>query len=338
MNAYLELLPAVDVKGGQAVQQPLLLLRGRRDVRHEVDEQPIVRHVMRQVRMGPVRAPQHPVGELLHHTPRKRTDVRIVRLWTGNWQDYTSNARYLETLREGARLRVRVASPGYDPARGGPAVADWAVLTLDVPLGAQAQRVGPTPDREAEVEVHRVVHGIELALGRGPDVAINHSAAALALHAANHPETLHLDHRQPFNVRNLMQGYWSLGASPRFLLLALASGIPFNGMFLYVLSAPAFLGELLGLPRSPSSPAEDWVEYEAGNVTLAVMTPHTHDYEFAPLRIPPGTSRSAAATMLSLQADVGGWELARLQLHPDGTRKVVLRRRARLSYLPQPVT
>ena len=35
--------------------------------------------------------------------------------------------------------------------------------------------------------------GIELALGRGPDVAINHSAAALALHAANHPETLHLD-------------------------------------------------------------------------------------------------------------------------------------------------
>lgn len=35
--------------------------------------------------------------------------------------------------------------------------------------------------------------GIEAALGRGPDVAINHSAAALALHAANHPDTLHLD-------------------------------------------------------------------------------------------------------------------------------------------------
>ena len=60
------------------------------------------------------------------------------------------------------------------------------------------------------------------------------------------------------------------------------------------------------------------------------------DYEFAPLRIPPGTSRSAAATMLSLQADTGGWELARLPLHADGTRKVVLRRRARLSYLPKP--
>jgi DNA (cytosine-5)-methyltransferase 1 len=35
--------------------------------------------------------------------------------------------------------------------------------------------------------------GIERALGRSPDVAINHSGPALALHAANHPETLHLN-------------------------------------------------------------------------------------------------------------------------------------------------
>lgn len=34
--------------------------------------------------------------------------------------------------------------------------------------------------------------GIEMALGRSPDIAINHNADALALHAANHPETLHL--------------------------------------------------------------------------------------------------------------------------------------------------
>jgi DHA1 family bicyclomycin/chloramphenicol resistance-like MFS transporter len=61
------------------------------------------------------------------------------------------------------------------------------------------------------------------------------------------PETLHAAHKQAFNVRNLMRGYWQLGSSPRFLLLALASGIPFNGMFLYVLSAPAFLGEVLEL-------------------------------------------------------------------------------------------
>jgi DHA1 family bicyclomycin/chloramphenicol resistance-like MFS transporter len=61
------------------------------------------------------------------------------------------------------------------------------------------------------------------------------------------PETLHLSHRQPLKVSNLMQGYWQLGLDPRFLLLALASGVPFNGMFLYVLSAPAFLGDHLAL-------------------------------------------------------------------------------------------
>ena len=61
------------------------------------------------------------------------------------------------------------------------------------------------------------------------------------------PETLHVTQRQPFNARNLMQGYWQLGSSARFLLLALASGVPFNGMFLYVLAAPAFLGEHLRL-------------------------------------------------------------------------------------------
>jgi catechol 2,3-dioxygenase-like lactoylglutathione lyase family enzyme len=48
-----------------------------------------------------------------------------------------------------------------------------------------------------------------------------------------------------------------------------------------------FYGEVLGLRRNPNSPADDWVEYEVGNVTLAVMTPHTHEYEFAPL--PPAT-------------------------------------------------
>jgi DHA1 family bicyclomycin/chloramphenicol resistance-like MFS transporter len=72
----------------------------------------------------------------------------------------------------------------------------------------------------------------------------------VALWTANYkllPETLHLSHRQPFEVGHLMRGYWQLGSNPRFFLLALASGIPFNGMFLYVLSAPAFLGDHLQL-------------------------------------------------------------------------------------------
>ncbi|MDN4587398.1 Bcr/CflA family drug resistance efflux transporter [Xenophilus aerolatus] len=61
------------------------------------------------------------------------------------------------------------------------------------------------------------------------------------------PETLHATQRQPFRARDLMRGYWQLCSDPRFLLLALASGVPFNGMFLYVLSAPAFLGDHLKL-------------------------------------------------------------------------------------------
>jgi MFS transporter, DHA1 family, multidrug resistance protein len=61
------------------------------------------------------------------------------------------------------------------------------------------------------------------------------------------PETLAVEARQPFEVKHLMRGYWQLGSSPRFLLLALASGVPFNGMFLYVLSAPEFLGSHLQL-------------------------------------------------------------------------------------------
>jgi catechol 2,3-dioxygenase-like lactoylglutathione lyase family enzyme len=51
--------------------------------------------------------------------------------------------------------------------------------------------------------------------------------------------------------------------------------------------AKHFYGEVLGLPRNTRLHHDDWVEYEASNVTLAVMTPHTHDYEFTPL--PPGT-------------------------------------------------
>ena len=76
------------------------------------------------------------------------------------------------------------------------------------------------------------------------------AAIGALLWAANFkllPETLHKTQKQAFNIRNLLRGYWQMGASPLFLMLALASGVPFNGMFLYVLSAPVFLGELLEL-------------------------------------------------------------------------------------------
>jgi DHA1 family bicyclomycin/chloramphenicol resistance-like MFS transporter len=61
------------------------------------------------------------------------------------------------------------------------------------------------------------------------------------------PETLHAGARQPFEAGHLLRGYWQLVRNPRFLALVFASGVPFNGMFLYVLSAPVFLGEHLKL-------------------------------------------------------------------------------------------
>jgi len=61
------------------------------------------------------------------------------------------------------------------------------------------------------------------------------------------PETLHAGFRQPFRVSNLLRGYWQLGSSARFLLLVLVSGVPFNGMFIWVMAAPTLLGERLGM-------------------------------------------------------------------------------------------
>ena len=76
------------------------------------------------------------------------------------------------------------------------------------------------------------------------------SLIGLMLWVANYrflPESLHVSQRQSLAFKNLMQGYWQLGRDPRFFMLALASAVPFNGMFLYVLCAPVFLGEHLAL-------------------------------------------------------------------------------------------
>jgi hypothetical protein len=51
------------------------------------------------------------------------------------------------------------------------------------------------------------------------------------------------------------------------------------------------------------------------------------DYEYQRLTLPRGTSRHAAQRVLTDAAEHGHWELDRLRLYPDGTRRVVLRRR-----------
>ncbi len=62
------------------------------------------------------------------------------------------------------------------------------------------------------------------------------------------PETLPREGRQPFSPAPLARGYGSVLSDPRFLLLTIASGVPFNAMFIFILSAPTLLGKHLGLP------------------------------------------------------------------------------------------
>ena len=51
--------------------------------------------------------------------------------------------------------------------------------------------------------------------------------------------------------------------------------------------------------------------------------------QYERLYLPPGTSRRTAQTVLTLHAEFGEWELDRLRLYPDGSRRVILRRKAR---------
>ncbi len=51
------------------------------------------------------------------------------------------------------------------------------------------------------------------------------------------------------------------------------------------------------------------------------------EYEFEKLTISRELSRNVVTRILVDRAEHGGWELDRLRLFPDGTRKVVLRRK-----------
>ena len=51
------------------------------------------------------------------------------------------------------------------------------------------------------------------------------------------------------------------------------------------------------------------------------------DYEWVPLRLPPEVTRISASTRLSIEAEYRGWELTRVRLYTDGSRRVLLRRK-----------
>ena len=51
------------------------------------------------------------------------------------------------------------------------------------------------------------------------------------------------------------------------------------------------------------------------------------EYEWVPLRLPPDLTRISASTRLSIEAEYRGWELTRVRLYTDGSRRVLLRRK-----------
>jgi hypothetical protein len=51
------------------------------------------------------------------------------------------------------------------------------------------------------------------------------------------------------------------------------------------------------------------------------------EYDYLTLYLPRGTSRDAARRILTDHAEYGEWELARVRLFADGSRKATLRRR-----------
>ena len=51
------------------------------------------------------------------------------------------------------------------------------------------------------------------------------------------------------------------------------------------------------------------------------------EYEYRAVSIPAGTDRAKTKELLQIHAEYGEWELDRLRLFPDGTRRVTLRRR-----------
>ena len=64
-----------------------------------------------------------------------------------------------------------------------------------------------------------------------------------------------------------------------------------------------------------------------GRMPAAWQVDLSDDYEWVPLRLPPDVTRVSASTRLSIEAEYRGWELTRVRLYTDGSRRVLLRRK-----------
>jgi hypothetical protein len=100
----------------------------------------------------------------------------------------------------------------------------------------------------------------------------------------------------------------------------------------------------MSLTRRPGTdvPGPDAADRHTGPESLPRIAHNVPMAEFSYLVIylSRGTTRDAARQILTDHAEYGHWELARLRLNPDGSRKATLRRpiiRAVRTVLPGPV-
>ncbi|MCG5432756.1 DUF5703 family protein [Mycobacterium sp. MYCO198283] len=73
-----------------------------------------------------------------------------------------------------------------------------------------------------------------------------------------------------------------------------------------------------------------------GRMPAAWEADLSDDYEWIPLRLPPDVTRLTASTRLAIEAEYRGWELTRVRLYTDGSRRVLLRRRKLARNADQP--
>ncbi|OBI13148.1 MULTISPECIES: DUF5703 family protein [unclassified Mycobacterium] len=64
-----------------------------------------------------------------------------------------------------------------------------------------------------------------------------------------------------------------------------------------------------------------------GQLPAGWDTELSDEYEWVPLRLPPEVTRVSASIRLSIEAEYRGWELTRVRLYTDGSRRVLLRRK-----------
>lgn len=125
-------------------------------------------------------------------------------------------------------------------------------------------------DRFSGAEAHRVMSHMTLVFGIAPVIApivggwlqawfgwravfiFLTVATALMLLACYKglPESLPVERRQPFRLRSITANYLKILRHPRFFLMALALGLAFSGVALYIGSAANFVMTILGLSET----------------------------------------------------------------------------------------